>query len=1018
MLNGNRIPILLTALLLAASSIFAGQPATKPKDSNQAKAEAILRALDRPGPIKPTYPDLVFATIGGKPLKLDLFLPTDVSKPVPLVIHIHGGGWRHGAKSVLSYHSYLPRLVELGFAVASVEYRLTAHAGQWGDASVIFPAQIHDVKGAVRWLRANAAKYHLDPNRFGACGESAGGHLTALLATSGDVAELEGDTGGNLGVSSKVQAAADYFGPIDLLNYAGDITTPPGCMFPDVDTPALYFSQVIGYDQPGHGIADIKAHLNDLKPPYPHLRHLLEMFNPITYVRPGLPPIFIGHGTNDTLVPLKQSVRLRDALKKCGNRVELVVAEGGTHFSLGSTANHAAMVFFCDVLKPEIKAKAAALAKELRVLPEKIDDGRASDMMKRYLLGRIEQSCQQWQKDYEQRKTPEQIAAYQKQLRARFLEAVGGLPPRTPLNPRITGTLKREGYRVEKVIFESQPKLFVTAILFVPDADRFKAPYPGVLVPCGHAMNAKAWIEYQSVGALLALNGMAALVFDPIDQGERGQYLGQGGWPGGGNVYGHTMLGVGSILLARNTARYEIWDGMRAIDYLQSRPEVDPQRIGCTGNSGGGTQTSYLMALDDRISAAAPSCFLCSTWRLLNTWGPQDAEQHFFDQLAFGLDHADLMMMRAPSPVLICAATKDFFDIQGTWDSFRLAKRLFTRLGMPQAVDILENDAGHNYNATQREGAVQWMSRWLLKKDQIVKEPSIRLFTDKELQCTPDGQVGKLPGARSAYDLNEDYERTLAGQRTSIWSGPNRAEALDRVRKIAGIRELAALPQPQVDRLASIPRDGYRIDKLVLKPEAGIYLPALKFVPSKPNGRIVLYVNDQGMLADALPDGPIEKMVKAGDTVLAVDLRDIGQTHPAPRGNFRLANEPDMHDFFMAYMLGRSMVGMRAEDVLVAARHALGKQPGGVHLVAVGHVGVPALHAAALEPELFQSVKLVRSLFSWSNVIHARVLKGQVTNAVHGALAVYDLPDLRATLGAKLMVEEPVDAAGMPLKAR
>jgi hypothetical protein len=130
-----------------------------------------------------------------------------------------------------------------------------------------------------------------------------------------------------------------------------------------------------------------------------------------------------------------------------------------------------------------------------------------------------------------------------------------------------------------------------------------------VLVPCGHAKNAKGYDEYQTVGT--AGLWMAALVFDPIDQGERGQYLGPDGWPKHWGTRAHTMFGVGCTLLGRNTARFEIWDGMRAIDYLQSRPEVDPQRIGCTGNSGGGTQTSYLMALDDRIGAAAPSCYLC-----------------------------------------------------------------------------------------------------------------------------------------------------------------------------------------------------------------------------------------------------------------------------------------------------------------------------------------------------------------------------------------------------------------------
>jgi cephalosporin-C deacetylase-like acetyl esterase len=662
-----------------------------------------------------------------------------------------------------------------------------------------------------------------------------------------------------------------------------------------------------------------------------------------------------------------------------------------------------------------------ALGEDLRVLPEKIDGGPAREMMKRYLLRRVEQAAERWRSEYEKRKTPEEVAAYQKRLREKFLEAIGGLPERSPLEARVTGTLPCDGYRIEKVIFESQPKHFVTANLYVPEAKQFAPPYPGVIVPCGHAMKAKAHDEYQSIGALLALSGMAALVFDPIDQGERGQYLGEGGWPKLWGTRAHTMVGVGCILLGRNTARFEIWDTMRAIDYLQSRPEVDPKRIGCTGNSGGGTQTSYTMALDDRVAAAAPSCYLTSMPALLNTIGPQDAEQNIFGQLAFGMDHADYLMMRAPTPILICAATKDFFDINGTWDSFRYAKRLYTRLGVPEAVDLLENDAGHNYNATQREGVARWMARWLLKRDLPITEPPLKRFTDTQLQCTPDGMVMRLPGARSVYDLNEDCERELAKRRAELWAGPDRAVVLAKVAQLAGIRRLEDLPQPQVEKRESLKRDGYQIDRLVLKPEEGILLPALRFASDKPpSGRTVLYLHQDGAAADAQPGGPIERLVRSGDVVLAVDLRGTGQTGPAePRGS-GIEGGPDWKDVYMAYLLGRSYVGMRAEDVLVAARWAAASAPAGtsgaVHLVAVGHVSVPALHAAALEPAWFASARLTRMLASWSSVIRGRLLQDQLVNAVHGALTTYDLADLAASLGNKLTIVEPVDAMGRPVE--
>ena len=658
---------------------------------------------------------------------------------------------------------------------------------------------------------------------------------------------------------------------------------------------------------------------------------------------------------------------------------------------------------------------AVTLADEnLQVLSGTINGVKASDMMNHYLRRQAQQQFEDWKAQYEQRKTPEQIAEYQKRLRSKFLEAIGDLPQRTPLNPRITGVVHRNGYKVEKVIFESQPKHYVSAVLFLPDSDEHKTPYPGVLVPCGHSRNAKAYESYQTMGALLALNGMAALVFDPIDQGERNQMLSQ--LPNLWGTRAHTMLGVGSILLGRNTAWFEIWDGMRGIDYLQSRPEVDPKRIGCTGNSGGGTQTSYLMALDDRIIAAAPSCYITSFDRLLSTIGPQDAEQNIFGQLAFGMDHADYLMMRAPTPIIICAATRDFFDIKGTWDSFRYAKRLYSRMGFAERIDLLENDASHNYNQQQRQSVVRWMARWLLKKDEPITEPAIELLSEEEIKCTPNGQVMLLKGARSTYDLNRDFEKELAKRRRKLWKTTTRTEMLNQVRKIAGIRKLTNIPEVRVERLGVVERSDYKIEKLILKLENDIYLPALKFLPGQIRSEgTVLYVHENGKDKDAGPGGPIEKLVKAGRSVLAVDLRGTGETQQTKQKKLGEATGFDWKNVYKAYLLGRSYVGMRAEDILVCARFLRQQQDGRVDLVAVGHVSVPALHAAALESEMFESIKLVRGLVSWSNVIELGRSQNQLVNTVHGALTVYDLPNLAATLGAKLTIEEPLNALDEPI---
>ena len=646
------------------------------------------------------------------------------------------------------------------------------------------------------------------------------------------------------------------------------------------------------------------------------------------------------------------------------------------------------------------------------------------NMMNRYLMRQVDRAEKRWKDAYEKRTTPEQIAEYQKRLKAKFTEAVGGFPQRTPLEPQVVKKLQRDGYRVEKVIFQSQPRHYVTAALFLPDLDRHKPPYPGILVPCGHSANGKGMDVYQKACALAALNGMAALIFDPIDQGERHQLLDARGKARLASCAGHNMVGVGSMLLGRNTARFEIWDGMRGIDYLQSRPEVDPERIGCMGNSGGGTQTAYFMALDERIECASPSCYICSLYgRLLRTNGAQDAEQNIFGQLTFGMDHADYCMMRAPKPTLLCTATHDGFNIEDAWTTFRSAKRLYARLGHAERMSLVETDKPHGYTLRLREGAVHWMLRWLDRRDVPVTEPAdLKVLTDAEIQCTPKGEVMLLPGARNVYDLNRDYEKELAGRRKKLWAETPKAEMLDRVRKLAGIRALAELPQPKVEKLGTIARDGYRVEKLVLVPEEGIWLPALWFVPdgAKPQAA-VLYVHTDGKSADAAPGGPIEKLVKQGRAVLAVDVRGTGETQQVGQRYFNpKLHGPDGQDFYVAYLLGRTYVGMRAEDILLTARWLgtqLDKQkPGPVDLIAVGHLATPALHAAALEPGLFASVKLVRPIVSWSNVVQLGYSKTPLVNNVHAALTTYDLPDLAALLGKKLTIDQPLDAMGQPVK--
>ncbi len=278
-----------------------------------------------------------------------------------------------------------------------------------------------------------------------------------------------------------------------------------------------------------------------------------------------------------------------------------------------------------------------------------------------------------------------------------------------------------------------------------------------------------------------------------------------------------------------------------------------------------------------------------------------------------------------------------------------------------------------------------------------------------------------LEGARTAYDINMDLEKQLAKARKEFWQQTDKAKALDEVRKITGIRKLADLPEPEVENKGTIQREGYRIDKLVLKPEPGIWLPALAFVPEGRSGEAYLYLHAEGKQADAAPGGPIEKLVAQGHVVLAVDLRGFGETQTTGKANWAPYIGPGWADMFLAYMLDNSSyLTMRAEDVLVCARflagYQTGEKPQKVHLMSIGRVGPAALHAAALEPQLFASITLKNCLTSWSDVVHKPLARNQLINAVHGVLKTYDLPDLLATLPKeKVTVIEPLDATEQPV---
>ncbi len=651
-------------------------------------------------------------------------------------------------------------------------------------------------------------------------------------------------------------------------------------------------------------------------------------------------------------------------------------------------------------------------------------------LLKQWALQRCQQALRRRQEAFEKLDSPQACLHWMRQRQEFFRRQLGGFPRRTPLRARVVGTLQGQGFRVEKILFESQPGHYVTALLYLPT--RGKGPFPGVLEPCGHSINGKAATAYQQAAMLMARNGIAVLCYDPIGQGERYQILRQNdqepAQPRAAQYHPrarflstteHTLVGIGAMLLGSSTARYRIWDGMRALDYLQSRPEVDPKRLGCTGNSGGGTLTSYLMALDERIWVAAPACYLTDFEHLLPQRGPQDGEQNIFGQVAFGMNHADYVLMRAPKPTLILAATFDGFAIEGTWNTFRQAKRFYGLLGYPERVELVEARAPHGFSRLLREGAARWMLRHLREEPREVFEEPMTPFEENQLRCTPQGQVMLLPGARSVIDLNRQWEQRLRPRRRQAWSQLDARQRRRLVRRTAGVRPLEELPELKATLVAKETRPRFTLQKWVFSLHSGLPIPAVLLVPKELKGPPVLWLHPQGKARLAAGSPALEHFLAQGRPVLAADLPGCGETRPGERNWAADYFGPLYDETMLLYLLGESMVGLRAEHTLALARWLQARPEfkqqtrSGVLLVAHQELTVPALHAAALEPQLFLRVELVRGIRSWAEVVETPVPRNQLVNVVHGALRHYDLPEL-VDLAGKGRVEliEPADPQG------
>ena len=626
--------------------------------------------------------------------------------------------------------------------------------------------------------------------------------------------------------------------------------------------------------------------------------------------------------------------------------------------------------------------------------------------------------------DYEKRdeeitklKTAGDWQSRQKWVKSKLLKVVGPFPEKTPLHPRITGVLQKEGYRVEKVIYESMPEFYVTGCLFMPD--RIEGKAPAILNVIGHNQEAFRAELYQILIHNLVKKGIIVFAIDPLGQGEHVQYFDpvNNFSSIGYSVIEHCYFGNQCFLSGSSAAKYFIWDGMRAIDYLLTRKEVDPERIGVTGFSGGGTVTSYLGAFDNRVKVSVPCSWSTASRRQLETKGVQDAETVFFHGVAEGITFEDLLEVRAPKPTLMTFTSRDeYLSLQGALEAYREAIKAYEAYGGRDNLEIVEDDYKHWMTPKIRLAIYKFfMKHFNLSGDP--SEEKVEILPAEELTVTPTGQISTSLGGARVFSANRNETSRLIENLEK-----SRRDALGHLSKVKHkAMEISGYSAPTGEQREPFingryQREGYSVGKYAIRGEGDYAVPFLLFVPNdnKSKHPALVYLHPQGKATEARPGGEIEKLVQKGYIVAATDVLGIGETkNTAARG---------LTDGYTAVLIGRSVVGIQAGDVARVVSYLKGRRDidaAKVGAVAIDEMCLPLLHAAAFEPSI-SNIALIGSPISYRSIAMNKFYKIGLTKregqskehpyevdfswGIAGVLTAYDLPDLLGCIAPRKVV--------------
>ena len=527
-------------------------------------------------------------------------------------------------------------------------------------------------------------------------------------------------------------------------------------------------------------------------------------------------------------------------------------------------------------------------AEFFRVLKQPLSSGPRITPYLRYQAEQAWKEEEARQRAWDTIRDEASLRKLQDELRKKLLQMIGGLPTvKRDLHAVITGRIPMDGFTIEKLVFESLPGVYVTALVYVPD-DR-TSKHPAVLVPAGHAADGK--FHYQALSQRLAGRGYVVISWDPVGQGERSQFWDSKAQKSRYNLIcaEHAVMGNLAYLAGANLARWEVWDGIRAVDYLLTRADVDGERISITGTSGGGTQTALIAALDPRIKVAVPSCYITALpMRMENRIfvdPDSDPEQDLFGMVSNGLDHPGLLLLLYPRPVMVAAAVLDFFPIEGTRKTFREIQETYTRFGHGDRVAMVEGYHQHQYSKENQQAALDFLdhyNRMPVRTDL----PPVKELDGETLRCTRTGQVlVDYRDARSLMDvIREYYEEHKSGSSPKL-AKEYYGEKYSGVKNWRVRENTGAVPQTGEITWETAGRsksEDTTIDRYLLRHSGQLEMPLLYIYKSghktgPGEGKAVLWFRENGK-ATAEDWPAIEQYLNQGFDIISFDFRGLGET--------------------------------------------------------------------------------------------------------------------------------------------